>query len=160
MLRGELISRRERRLLVRAVSDIFRLVPLSLFIIVPFMEFALPFVLKIFPDMLPSTFHSSFKKEEQIKNELKSRIALTGFFQDTLMELSAKRDKKAPTLKEVAEFIDMAKQGKHIETESVLRIASNFKDELTLDNMSRPQLVNMCRYMAIPPFGSDSFLRF
>ena len=34
------------------------------------------------------------------------------------------------------------------------------QDELTLDNISRSGLVNMCRYMGLPGFGSDSFLRF
>ena len=36
--------------------DIFRLVPFAIFVIVPFMEFLLPFALRLFPNMLPSTF--------------------------------------------------------------------------------------------------------
>lgn len=31
-------------------------VPFAVFVIVPFMEFSLPFFLKLFPNMLPSTF--------------------------------------------------------------------------------------------------------
>jgi LETM1 and EF-hand domain-containing protein 1 len=46
------------RQLVRTVSDLFRLVPFSVFIIVPFMELLLPLALKLFPGMLPSTFTS------------------------------------------------------------------------------------------------------
>lgn len=34
------------------------------------------------------------------------------------------------------------------------------KDELTMDNISRSGLANMCRYMGLPPFGNDNFLRF
>lgn len=34
------------------------------------------------------------------------------------------------------------------------------QDELTLDNMSRPQLASMCVYMGLRPYGSDNFLRF
>jgi LETM1 and EF-hand domain-containing protein 1, mitochondrial len=41
---------------VRTASDLMRLVPLIVVIVVPFMEFALPFALKLFPNMLPSTF--------------------------------------------------------------------------------------------------------
>lgn len=41
---------------VRTLSDLFRLVPFSVFVIVPFAELALPFVLKIFPGLLPSQF--------------------------------------------------------------------------------------------------------
>lgn len=29
-----------------------------------------------------------------------------------------------------------------------------------MDNISRSGLVNMCRYMGLPPFGNDNFLRF
>lgn len=35
-----------------------------------------------------------------------------------------------------------------------------FKDEFLLDNIARPQLVSLCQYMNIRPFGADSFLRF
>jgi LETM1 and EF-hand domain-containing protein 1 len=35
-----------------------------------------------------------------------------------------------------------------------------FKDDLTLDNLSRPQLVSICRYMNIASFGTDNFLRY
>lgn len=38
-------------------------------------------------------------------------------------------------------------------------MARLFDDDLTLDNLSRPQLVSMCRYMGINAFGTDNFLR-
>lgn len=53
---GHELTRREREHLKRTVADIFRLVPFSVFVIVPFMELLLPFALKLFPNMLPSTF--------------------------------------------------------------------------------------------------------
>jgi LETM1 and EF-hand domain-containing protein 1 len=46
------------------------------------MEFALPFALKLFPNMLPSTFQDSLKAEETMKRELKSRITMAEFFQE------------------------------------------------------------------------------
>lgn len=39
-------------------------------------------------------------------------------------------------------------------------LLSSLQDELTMDNISRSGLVNMCRYMGLTPFGSDNFLRF
>jgi hypothetical protein len=48
--------------LLRTCADVFRLVPFMVFIIVPFMEFLIPVFLKLFPDMLPSTFESESKK--------------------------------------------------------------------------------------------------
>lgn len=48
--------------LVRTVGDLFRLIPFSVFIIVPFMELALPLFIKFFPGMLPSTFQTTTDK--------------------------------------------------------------------------------------------------
>jgi LETM1 and EF-hand domain-containing protein 1 len=81
-LRGSTLSRRERKQLLRTTTDLFRLVPMSVFVLVPFMEFALPFALKIFPNMLPSTFQDSLKEEEKMKGELQMRISMAGFFQE------------------------------------------------------------------------------
>ena len=82
ILQGSALSRRERKQLLRTVSDLFRLVPFSMFILIPFMEFALPFALRIFPNMLPSTFQPALKAEENMKAELQSRIAMAQFFQE------------------------------------------------------------------------------
>lgn len=81
-LQGSALSRRERKQLLRTVSDLFRLVPFSMFVLIPFMEFALPIALRLFPNMLPSTFQDSLKAEESMKRELKSRIAMAAFFQE------------------------------------------------------------------------------
>jgi LETM1 and EF-hand domain-containing protein 1, mitochondrial len=62
VLTGHSLTRRERKQLLRTTSDIFRMVPLAVFVVVPFMEFLLPFALKLFPNMLPSTFQDSLKK--------------------------------------------------------------------------------------------------
>ncbi|CAM9368958.1 unnamed protein product, partial [Phaeothamnion confervicola] len=56
VLRGSALTRRERKQLLRTTSDIFRIVPMAVFVIVPFMELLLPVALKLFPNMLPSTF--------------------------------------------------------------------------------------------------------
>ena len=64
---GKHLTRREREQLTRTTADIFRLVPFAVFIIVPFMEFLLPVFLKVFPNMLPSTFQDKMK--EQVVSE-------------------------------------------------------------------------------------------
>lgn len=81
-LQGSTLTRRERKQLLRTVSDLFRIVPFSMFLIIPFMEFALPFALRIFPNLLPSTFQDSLKAEENMKRELQSRISMAQFFQE------------------------------------------------------------------------------
>lgn len=59
--------------LLRTSADLFRLVPFLVFIIVPFMEFLLPVFLKLFPEMLPSTFETESKKVS-IQNGLSDLI--------------------------------------------------------------------------------------
>lgn len=56
LMRGEKLIRREQRQLRRTTSDLLRLVPFMVIVAVPFLEFALPLILKFFPNMLPSTF--------------------------------------------------------------------------------------------------------
>lgn len=51
---------------VETVADLFRLLPFSVFIIVPFLEFTLPLFIKIFPGMLPTTFQTKDDKVQYI----------------------------------------------------------------------------------------------
>lgn len=44
--------------------------------------------------------------------------------------------------------------------EDVIKVCKIFKDDLTLDNLSRPQLVGMCKYMNLNTFGTDTMLRY
>lgn len=60
VLNGGTLTRRERRQLRRTTADLMRLIPFSVFVVVPFMEFLLPVALKLFPNMLPSTFEGQF----------------------------------------------------------------------------------------------------
>ena len=60
LLHGDSLTRRERRQLKRTTTDILRLIPFAVFVIVPFMELLLPVALKLFPNMLPSTFEDKF----------------------------------------------------------------------------------------------------
>lgn len=180
-LRGSSLSRRERKQLLRTVTDVFRLVPMSIFVLIPFMEFALPFALKLFPTMLPSTFQDSLKEEEKMKGELQMRISMAGFFQDTLAELAKEQRKFAQIRKNDAdvssdaesieiekeataisflEFLKKARTGEAIPPDVIIKFAKYFEDNLTLDNMGRMQLINMCKYMGIPPYGNDNLLRF
>jgi LETM1 and EF-hand domain-containing protein 1, mitochondrial len=50
--------------------------------------------------------------------------------------------------------------GEPLPNEAVLRISRLFRDELTLGNVSRPQLVIMCQFMGLNSFGTDALLRY
>ncbi|KAL1360616.1 hypothetical protein HN51_006010 [Arachis hypogaea] len=162
---GKSLSRRERQQLTRTTADIFRLVPVAVFIIVPFMELLLPVFLKLFPNMLPSTFQDKLKEEEALKRRLNARIEYAKFLQDTVKEMAKEvQHSRSGDIKKTAEdldgFMNKVRTGARVSNDEILGFAKLFNDELTLDNISRPRLVNMCKYMGISPYGTDAYLRF
>ncbi|VFQ75572.1 unnamed protein product [Cuscuta campestris] len=165
LAKGKSLSRRERQQLTRTTADIFRLVPFAVFIIVPFMEFLLPVFLKLFPNMLPSTFQDKMKEQEALKRKLNARIEYAKFLQDTVKEMAKEvQNSQSGDAKKTAEdlddFLGRARRGARVSNDEILGFAKLFNDELTLDNISRPRLVSMCKYMGIRPFGTDAYLRF
>jgi hypothetical protein len=68
-LEGERVTPQQRKRLATTAADVAKLVPLMLLLLVPFLEFALPVLLRIFPGLLPSTFRrrraSSVPKEAE-----------------------------------------------------------------------------------------------
>ncbi|EES12441.2 LETM1 and EF-hand domain-containing protein 1, mitochondrial isoform X1 [Sorghum bicolor] len=162
---GKSLTRRERQQLTRTTADLFRLVPFAVFIIVPFMELLLPVFLKLFPNMLPSTFQDKMKEEEALKRKLKARMEYAKFLQDTAKEMAkevqtSRSGEMKQTAEDLDEFLNKVRKGGHASNDEILSFAQLFNDELTLDNMSRPRLVNMCKYMGIQPFGTDHYLQF
>ncbi|CAI0541042.1 unnamed protein product [Linum tenue] len=162
---GKSLSRRERQQLTRTTADIFRLVPFAVFIIVPFMEFLLPVFLKLFPNMLPSTFQDKMKEQEALKRRLNARIEYAKFLQETVKEMAkevqnSRSGETKKTAEDLDEFLTKVRKGSSVSNDEILSFAMLFNDELTLDNISRPRLVSMCKYMGISPFGTDSYLRF
>ncbi|KAG8380362.1 hypothetical protein BUALT_Bualt06G0007600 [Buddleja alternifolia] len=163
---GKTLSRRERQQLTRTTADIFRLVPFAVFIIVPFMEFLLPVFLKLFPNMLPSTFQDKMKEQEALKKRLNARIEYAKFLQETVKEM-AKEVKNSrsgeirKTAEDLDEFMNKVRTGARVSNEEILGFAKLFNDELTLDNISRPRLMTMCKYMGISTYGgTDAYLRY
>jgi LETM1 and EF-hand domain-containing protein 1 len=104
---GKSLTRRERQQLTRTTADLFRLVPFAVFIIVPFMEFLLPVFLKMFPNMLPSTFQDKMKEEEALKRKLKARMEYARFLQDTAKEMAKEvQTSRSGEMKQTAEDLD------------------------------------------------------
>lgn len=58
------------------------------------------------------------------------------------------------------ELVKKAQNGEPISNEKIIEVAAKFKDDLTLPNMSRAQLLSMCKYMGLQPYGTDEILRF
>ncbi|XP_073478444.1 LETM1 domain-containing protein LETM2, mitochondrial [Aquarana catesbeiana] len=163
LLHGQVLSRRERRRLMRTCADLFRLVPFLVFVIVPFMEFLLPVFLKLFPEMLPSTFETESKKEEKIKKKLGAKLEMAKFLQETISEM-ARRNKAETGGDGQQQFSSYVQQvritGAQPSNQEIVRFSKLFEDELTLEHLERSQLAALCRLLELPPIGTNNLLRF
>ncbi|XP_077456136.1 LETM1 domain-containing protein LETM2, mitochondrial [Stigmatopora argus] len=164
LLHGQILTRRERRRLMRTCADLFRLVPFMVFIIVPFMEFLLPVFLKLFPEMLPSTFETESKKEEKQKKGLAAKLELAKFLQETIAEMARRNKASAQSEDEAQRFSTYVQKvrgtGEQPTTKDIVRFSKLFEDELTLEHLERPQLVALCKLLELQPIGTNNLLRF
>ncbi|XP_042526979.1 mitochondrial proton/calcium exchanger protein [Dipodomys spectabilis] len=162
ILNGHTLTRRERRQFLRICADLFRLVPFLVFVVVPFMEFLLPVAVKLFPNMLPSTFETQSIKEERLKKELRVKLELAKFLQDTIEEMALKnKAAKGSATKDFSAFFQKIREtGERPSNEEIMRFSKLFEDELTMDNLTRPQLVALCKLLELQSIGTNSFLRF
>ena len=169
--------------LVRTAGDMFRLVPFIIIVIVPFAEFALPVLLRFFPNMLPSTFEHDQAKEEKKTKLLNVRLQMAKFFQDAIEDMAvhsknpASAQRFTTLLSQVrvpapgcagswgpcalsaatrAHPAAVAIRGPQLRTDAsggsidsgrVIEFSRLFGDELTLDNLSRPQLLSLTKFM-------------
>lgn len=161
MAAGYELSRRENRQLQRTVQDIGRLVPFSVFVLVPFAELLLPVALKLFPNMLPSTYEGQKSKDTKITNLRATRKEVSNFLRNTLKETGLPVSQANAQKDEFTQFFKKVRAtGEAPTPDDVIKVCKIFKDDLTLDNLSRPQLVGMCRYMNLNTFGTDGMLRY
>ncbi|XP_058922000.1 mitochondrial proton/calcium exchanger protein isoform X3 [Kogia breviceps] len=162
ILHGHSLTRRERRQFLRICADLFRLVPFLVFVVVPFMEFLLPVAVKLFPNMLPSTFETQSVKEERLKKQLRVKLELAKFLQDTIEEMALKnKAAKGDATKDFSAFFQKIREtGERPSNEEILRFSKLFEDELTLDNLTRLQLVALCKLLELQSMGTNNFLRF
>lgn len=162
VLNGKSLTRREHKLLVRTTSDIFRLVPFSVFIIVPFMELLLPLAIKLFPGMLPSTFQTATEYDDKMKQNLKVKLEMTKFLQKTLDEMTVKNiEHRSEAAKEFSVFFHRIRNsGDTATNEEIIKFSKLFEDEITLDSLARQQLTALCRVLELNTIGTSAFLRF
>ncbi|KAF7510727.1 hypothetical protein GJ744_006093 [Endocarpon pusillum] len=161
MAAGYELSRRENRQLKRTTQDLGRLVPFSVFVIVPFAEFLLPVALKVFPNMLPSTYEGQKSREAKAAHLRSTRKQVSSFLRNTLRETGLPVSASVARKDEFTEFFRKVRAtGEAPTPQDVIKVCQTFKDDLTLDNLSRPQLVGMCKYMNLNTFGTDAMLRY
>ena len=111
--------------------------------------------------MLPSTYEGQKSREAKAAHLRNTRKQVSSFLRNTLREtglpvsaINARKD-------EFTEFFRKVRAtGEAPTQQDVIKVCQTFKDDLTLDNLSRPQLVGMCKYMNLNTFGTDAMLRY
>ncbi|XP_035301781.1 LETM1 domain-containing protein LETM2, mitochondrial isoform X2 [Cricetulus griseus] len=161
LLHGQVLTRRERRRLLRTCVDVFRLVPFMVFLIVPFMEFLIPLFLKLFPEMLPSTFESESKKEEKQKKKMAAKLEIAKFLQETMTEMARRNlAKLGDASSQLSSYVKQVQTGHRPSTKEIVGFSKLFEDQLALEHLDRPQLVALCKLLELQTFGTNNLLRF
>ncbi|KAI2641131.1 mitochondrial distribution and morphology protein 38 [Xylaria nigripes] len=161
MAAGYELTRRENRQLRRTVQDLGRLVPFSVFVIIPFAEALLPVALKLFPNLLPSTYEGQQSKDKKAATLRATRKEVSSFLRETMKETGLPLSPATTQKEEFSTFFrKLRATGEKPSPDDVIKVCQAFKDDLTLDNLSRPQLVSMCRYLNLNTFGTDTMLRY
>jgi LETM1 and EF-hand domain-containing protein 1 len=156
-MRGKHISRRERRHLKRSVADLFRLLPFSFFVVVPFLELTLPFFIKFFPSMLPSTYATTSQIDNAARAQIKAKVSIAKFLQETVYDASKRYS--GEDMAKFNEFVLKLRSGLTVDANDTLRFARLFKDDFTIDNLTRKQLDGLCKMLGLTAVGTDGFLR-
>uniref|UniRef100_A0A8C8WNP2 Mitochondrial proton/calcium exchanger protein n=1 Tax=Panthera leo TaxID=9689 RepID=A0A8C8WNP2_PANLE len=102
------------------------------------------------------------RQEERLKKELRVKLELAKFLQDTIEEMALKnKAAKGNATKDFSVFFQKIREtGERPSNEEILRFSKLFEDELTLDNLTRPQLVALCKLLELQSIGTNNFLRF
>lgn len=160
LLAGYELSRREMLQFKRTTQDIVRLVPFAAFVIIPFAELLLPVALKIFPNLLPSTYESRKDKLTKLERLRKTRKLMSKVMKDTqthFKPVDITDDQKIIFNKFYRKVFE---SGKPESRDQLIQVARLYTDDTVLDNFTRPYLVALARYINLKPFGTDVVLRY
>ncbi|KAH8297390.1 hypothetical protein KR044_011207 [Drosophila immigrans] len=162
VLNGKTLTRRENKQLQRTTSDLFRLIPFSVFIVVPFMELLLPVFIKFFPGMLPSTFQTAKDRQERLRQSLSVRLEVAKFLQQTLGQMPVQHiEHSSEEAKQFETFFRKVRDNaEHVSNDDIIKFAKRFDDEITLDSLTREQLAALCRVLELNTIGTTMLLRF
>jgi len=160
--KGYRLSLKERRLLVRTTADCLKLVPFSFFIIVPFAELALPFVLRFFPTLMPSTFFQEKYDNATLARKYKAKQQMAEFWQSVVAQrteeiLKMENPETADRAVKLQEFQDRLLSGTAFPTGiEIMRFSRLFEQEFQLSKMSPTMLKAMCQMLGLSASGWSS----
>lgn len=160
MSAGYELSRREMLQLKRTTQDIIRLVPFAAFILVPFAELLLPVALKLFPNLLPSTYESHKDKQSKLESLRKSRRLMAEIIKDNMSHFKPVNISEEQKTVFNKFYEQVRKTGEPESRSQLIKVARLFTDDTVLDNVTRSYLVALAKYINLQPFGTDVMLRY
>ncbi|AAS50397.2 AAR032Wp [Eremothecium gossypii ATCC 10895] len=160
MSAGYELSRREMLQLKRTTTDVVRLVPFSAFVIIPFAELLLPIALKLFPNMLPSTYESKTDKQKKLENLRKTRAVMSEIIKEKKSHFKPSDITESQKMIFNSFYKHVRETGEPESREQLIQVARLFSDDTVLDNLTRPHLVAIAKYINLQPFGTDVMLRY
>ena len=162
MSSGYELTRREYRQLKRTTADVLRLFPFAMFVLIPFAELLLPIAIKIFPNLLPSTYESKVDKDKKLALLRNTRYKVAQVLTDSKQMVSLTSNLTDEQIVDFKDFMTKLHSSKsdEITRKQLLRVATIFKDDLILDNVSRGTLVAIAKYINLRPYGTDQILRY
>eukprot|EP00475_Leptophrys_vorax_P001364 TRINITY_DN10724_c0_g1_i1.p1 TRINITY_DN10724_c0_g1~~TRINITY_DN10724_c0_g1_i1.p1 ORF type:complete len:439 (-),score=94.48 TRINITY_DN10724_c0_g1_i1:26-1291(-) len=86
-LRGGRLARRDTLELRRNARDSGKLIPFAVIAVVPFLEFALPIILKVFPNFMPSTYTTEHERNQKYRKTQEERVKLFSILFDTVVRI-------------------------------------------------------------------------
>ena len=162
MSSGYELTRREYRQLKRTTADVLRLFPFAMFVLIPFAELLLPIAIKIFPNLLPSTYESKVDKDKKMALLRNTRYKVAQVLTDSKQMVNLTSNLTDEQIVDFKDFMNKFNNSKsnEITRQQLLRVAKMFKDDLILDNVPRGTLVAIAKYINLRPYGSDQILRY
>ncbi|SCV06029.1 LANO_0H20538g1_1 [Lachancea nothofagi CBS 11611] len=157
---GHQLSRREALQLKRTTQDVVRLVPFSAFVLVPFAELLLPIALKLFPNMLPSTYESKNDKMSKLKSLRETRGLVSGIIKEQKSHFKPGNITNEQKTVFNQFYQHVRATGEPESRQQLIHVARLFTDDTVLDNVTRPYLVALAKYINLQPFGTDVMLRY
>jgi len=160
MTKGNILTRREKALMITTLADLIRMVPFIVILLIPFAEFALPVLLKVFPNMLPSTFTSASQKEISRAKKLQAKLKVLEILQAASenLVLRGKLDSKE-NRESLVNFMAKVSRGEDIQVDEVLKISNIFRHEFSLESLDRQQLISLVKFFGLPALGTNFFLQ-
>lgn len=70
-------------------------------------------------------------------------------------------DRYSENAKEFVEWFNKVRtSGEVVSTEDIMKFSKLFEDEITLDSLTRSQLIALCRVLDVHTLGTNNFLRY